>query len=71
MAAAALSEEEQDALADLIESFMTEPSEATFTAEEVEEIKRLGAQPFVETDPAEVEAFFARYRQRQALAARS
>ncbi len=58
-----LPEAEQDDLADLVESFLAHHSdEAVFTPEELEHIARIEAEPFVEADPKEIAAIFARRR---------
>ena len=57
--AEALPEPEQDALADLLEDFLSaQAEEATFTPEELAHMDRIAAEPFVEADPREVEALF-------------
>jgi hypothetical protein len=59
--AESLPEAEQDLLADLVESFMASHAGSDlFTPEELEHIRRLESEPFVEADPDEVAAFFAR-----------
>jgi hypothetical protein len=59
--AESLPEDDQDDLVELVETFLAARNEAaTFTPEELEHIRRIEAEPFVEADPAEVAAFFAR-----------
>lgn len=61
-AEARLLEAEQDDLADLVASYLDSHGAAPFTAEELAHLDRLVAEPFVEADPAEVAAIFARRR---------
>jgi len=59
-----LPEAGQEALAQMIEAFILNwdrDPKADFSATELAEIRQLDAEPFVEADPAEVSAFFARH----------
>ena len=59
--AQSLPDDEQDALADVVEDFLAgHADDATFTPEELAHIDRISAEPFVEADPREVEALFGR-----------
>ena len=56
-----LPEPEQELLADIVETFLASREDPEpFTPEELDHIRRLESEPFVEADPEEVAAFFAR-----------
>lgn len=60
-AEAKLGPEAQERLAEVVEAFVASWSEqVAFTADEMERLRKIDAEPFEEAVPGEVEAFFRR-----------
>lgn len=58
-AEAKLGPEEQERLAEIVETFVVSRTEKLdFTPEEMARLREIDAEPFVAEEPAEVEAFF-------------
>lgn len=58
-AEAKLAPEEQERLAEIVETFVvSRTTEPDFTPEEMARLREIDAEPFEAADPAEVEAFF-------------